>query len=476
MSSSHKNIVRNIVLIRFIHSTQASKSQKSEAQREKERKRKEHAQKILQQHGGKKQKASSSSGAPSTVTDTATTVSPFQQIFKYRAQGFEIAFKFRNAPPRPPVGPSFMGADLDEKLREVAKYKPLNTVDENHHWKLHTEPDLGVPLAPSAIDPHSYQFVETRSPQLDPADAELLDWKGSMGDTAADRLKKIRDETRAAARLALLGKGSLDKFMLEKSKSSMASSNETDATRKIFSRVLNEGMQSWMKKTTYMTNDYSRKVHDFKSLAKTKRETEDDLELRQQNITLRRSGSAISKTFDEGMQTVGTHPSKSNVHPVAEMELLPDVNHWAYSYTHVVVDKPPGGEDVASLGKAIISNVQQDDTAARMNCELSVPSKKKDEPVEITDGSILYEAVQQYDLDVVPLKEEDAPYITFCVWVNPESKSALYTPVSSRVHLSSGKPFDDERYKTEVKRRSMDEDDKAESQERLSELEIVEPS
>ena len=35
------------------------------------------------------------------------------------------------------------------------------------------------------------------------------------------------------------------------------------AKKKAFSRVLKEGMQTWMKKTTYLSNDYSRKVHDF---------------------------------------------------------------------------------------------------------------------------------------------------------------------------------------------------------------------
>ncbi|KAG7351207.1 RNA polymerase II associated Paf1 family protein [Nitzschia inconspicua] len=446
----------------------ASKSQKSEAQKEKERKRKEHAQKILQQHGGKKQKTSSSNAVP--TSSDGTSVSPFQQLFKFRAQGFEISFKFRNAPPRPPVGPCFMGADVDEKLRDLSKYKPLNAVDENHRWKLHTEPDLGVPLAPSAIDPRSYQFVVTNPPPLDPADADLLDWKGSMGDSAAEQLKRMRDDARAKARLALLGKGSLDRILLEKTKTSMAASNESDATRKIFSRVLNEGMQSWMKKTTYMTNDYSRRVHDFKSLAKTKREVEDDLELRQQTITQRRSTAAISKTFDEGKQAVVTHPSKSNVKPVAEMEFLPDESHWVYSYTHVVIEKPPSGGEVTRMKEAIIGNVQQDDVSARMTCELfvkSITNLQEDDTSEM----IPYEAVQQYDLDVVPLKEEDAPHISFCIWVNPESGLAMYTPVSSRVHLSGGKPLKNEQYKMEVTRRQINDDDREEMQERLMELE-----
>jgi Fe-S cluster biosynthesis and repair protein YggX len=52
-----------------------------------------------------------------------------------------------------------------------------------------------------------------------------------------------------------------------------------NVNRRIFSRVLSEGVQSWMKKTTYITKDYSRKVHDFKSLAKNKQEAEVNLEV-----------------------------------------------------------------------------------------------------------------------------------------------------------------------------------------------------
>jgi Paf1 len=428
----------------------------------------------LQQHGGKKQKTSSSTPSTPSGTDGSATISPFQQIFKYRAQGFEISFKFRNAPPRPPVGPNFMGADLDEKLRDLSKYKPLNAIDENYRWKLHTEPDLGVPLAPSAIDPHSYQFDETNAPPLDAADLDLLEWKGSMGDTAAEELKKIRDNARAAARLALLGKGSLKDLMSPKSKTSAAISAESESTRKIFSRVLNEGMQSWMKKTTYMTNDYSRRVHDFKSLAKTKREAEDELDVRQQTITQRRSTAAISKTFDEVKQTVTLHPSKSNVHPVAEMEFLPDATHWGHSYTHVVVDKAPDEEDVSKMAEAIVGNVLQDEATARMKCDFFVPSKK--DIMEDSGEETPYEAAQQYDLEVVPLKEEDAPHITFCIWVNQDSGLALYTPVSSRVHLSSGKSLKNEdRYQMQVARRQMDDDDKVERQERLMELESDAP-
>ena len=423
---------------------QNAKHQKSDAQREKERKRKEHAQKILQKHGGKKQK-----------TAPESTSSAFQALFKQRAQGFEIAFKFRNAPPRPPVGPSFIGANLSDKLREISQYKPLNAVEVNYRWKLHCEQDLGVPLAPSAMDPLSYNQNTPEETPLHPDDQKLLEWDGSMGDSAAEQLKKRRDNARAAARLTLMGK-SPAKFLMEKTKSA---SKGIASKKKAFSRVLDENMQSWMKKTTYITNDYGRKVHDFKSLAKTKQELEQDLELRQQRIMKRRAAPAVARTFEDSKVPVVKHPSKKGVTAVAEMAFLPNVKKWGNAYTHVVVDKAPG-KDVSFLNKAFVANVEKKDATARMTCQVFGESEEF--------GS--YNAMQACELDVVPLKEEDAPHVNFCIWIDPTNNEALFTPISSRVQLSNGRPLRKKSHKMNITRRPMTDDDKVEVEERLAEV------
>ena len=434
--------------LRCIDHWKNAKHQKSDAQREKERKRKEHAQKILQKHGGgdrKKQK-----------TAPEATSSAFQALFKQRAQGFEINFKFRNAPPRPPVGPSFIGADLSDKLKEISQYKPLNAVEVNYRWGLHCEQDLGVPLAPSAMDPLSYSQNKPEETPLHPDDLRLLEWDGSMGDSAAEQLKKRRDNARAAARLALMGK-SPAKFLMEKSKSA---SKGHLSKKKAFSRVLDESMQSWMKKTTYITNDYSRKVHDFKSLAETKQELEKDLEIRQQQIMQRRAAPAVARTFEDCKVPVVRHPSKKGVTPVAEMAFLPNVKKWGNAYTHVVVDKAPG-DDVAFLNKAFVANVEKKDATARMTCQVFGESES---------DSGAYTAMQGYELDVVPLKEEDEPHINFCIWIDPQNNEALYTPISSRVQLSNGRPLRKNNYTMNITRRDMTDDDKAEVEERLAEV------
>ncbi|KAL3911921.1 MAG: hypothetical protein SGILL_007092, partial [Bacillariaceae sp.] len=438
----------------------ASKSQKSAEQREKERKRKEHAAKILGKHkpGGKKQKTSASPAK----SDVSTT-SAFQTLFKARARGFEIDFKFRNAPPRPPVGPCFFGSDLDEKLQELSQYKPLNSVEANYRWHLHTEPDLGVSFAPSAMDPNSYQYVETSCPPLDKADSDLLEWKGSMGDSVAETLKQSRDNARAVARMTAMGKSPAKPL----SKSPLSTSKSLDdSSRKTYSRVLNEAMQSWMKKTTYISNDHSRKVHDFKSLAKTKADLEEDLVGRQQDLMQKRSAPAVAATFTEVKHPVKKHPSKKNLTPVAEMEFLPDVDHWGKSYTHVVFDKSPGEEDAAKLDKAIVANVQQKDATARMTGEVFAPADVQDAN---TNGD-QYTAIQQYELDVVPLKEEDIPHDNFCIWVDPDSGKASYIPVSSRVMMSTGRPLHKQKFNMKVTRRAMTDEDKADMDQRLAEV------
>ena len=391
-------------------------------------------------------------------TEKLDDKSKFQDLFAQRAQGFQIDFKFRNNPPRPPVGPCFVGHGLDGVLHDLAQYKPLNAVEVNYTWKLHSEPDLGVPLAPSAMDPKSYTSCDPH-PNLHPDDQNLLEWKGSMGDTAAEELKKRRDNARATARLALLGK---NPALLLKAKASVSSNSAMTSGRKSFSRVLDMSMQSWMKKTTYLSNDYSRKVHDFKSLAKTKEELVQDLAMREKQFSKKRTGVAISQTFEDVKNlSISKHPTKTNVTPVMEMPFLPNADLWGNAYTHVVMDKSPG-EGSEALSQAFVANVQKRDANARMTCQLFVPG----------EGGGSYQAIQQYDLDVLPLKEEDAPHVNFCIFVDKANKVASYIPISSRVQLSTGRPLKKKSFNMKIERRTMTNDEKREMEERVAEIDV----
>jgi hypothetical protein len=483
----------HLALFSFLQ-TQAAKM--TNADSDKNRKRKEHQKRILSQQGGK---PSGSDGKLSS-TDVPQS-SAFQELFTQRAQGFQIDFRFRNAPPRPPVGPTWVGHSLTQVLHDVSRqYQPSlqNSVEVNYKWKLHTESDLGIPLAPTAMDLKSYDEAavvkdkqhanngnsnnSTAAP-LHPDDAALLDWKGAMGDTAADHLKTRRDRARAAARMAGMGK------VLAAPVTTGAQTGpqklRKEVKKKDFSRVLNDPLQTWMKKTTYLSNDYSRKVHDFKSLAQTKQELAVDLRVKQQEISLRHTALAVAESFKD-MPLV--HPTRKNLKPKRVMPLLPNVDNWGRAYTHVVIDKAPNLKNTthtnASLNQAIIANVEKRQANAHMDCQLWVPAavddKKKDAEKDEDDSDtenqavgdakkMPFEPVQEFDLDVMPLKEENVPATNFCLWVDSVKGVATYVPLSSRVHLTTGRPVRGAGANL-VTRRPVTDQERDELEERMAEV------
>jgi len=423
-----------------------AKKAKSDSQREKDRKRKEHAARVLNQQN-KKHKTLSESGAETSA---------FEALFAQRAQGFKVDFAFRNAPPRPPVGPCFVGQGLEGVLQDASQYKPLNAVEVNYTWKLHSEPDLGVPLAPSAMNLHSYEKPLVTEKELHPDDLALLDWKGSMGDTAAEQLQKHRDNERARARLALAGK-----VPILATQSYLPTKK---AGNKEFSRVLDENLPFYMKKTTYLSNDYSRKVHDFKSLADKKKDTVQDLHSKQLVMDVARSAQAISKTFLGELSTTSLkHPTNANAKPVSAMPFLPLVNHWGYAYTHVVMDNSPKNcseEDLKELTHSFIAHVEKKLANDRMTCQLLIPAGRYNSSNE-------YRALQQYDLDVTPLKEEGEPHVNFVVILG--ENDATYLPISSRVNLSTGRPS--KKWNT-ITRRPLSDEEMYEINEGIAEVDF----
>lgn len=52
----------------------------------------------------------------------------------------------------------------------------------------------------------------------------------------------------------------------------------------------------------------------------------------------------------------------------------------------------------------------------------------------------MYLALQQYDLDVVPLRDSTIPPVHYAWIVDPTKEHAGYHCVGSRVHLSTGRP------------------------------------
>ena len=314
---------------------------------------------------------------------------------------------FRNAAPRPPVGPCFVGLGLDGELNDKwTRYKPNNAVESNYSWKLHAEPDLGVPLAPSAmdlegcyvdpskankkqksIDAYDELFnddettdekKENKGPApLHPDDEALINWKGYAGDSAAEELQRRRDGARAEARLQ--GMSTVKSIMTTQEKFAQQHQGSVAKRVKGFtSRVLDEENPFFMRKTTYLANDPTESVHAFKSLAQTKAALAADVE-QQLGENKMSDKDAITISFEIANKSgvKRAHPTKKDVEAVYEIPLLPDDITWGHTFTHVTLDNLPkmnSNREITAkqLEKAYIADVNKGSQNLRMECNLLI--------------------------------------------------------------------------------------------------------
>eukprot|EP00563_Minutocellus_polymorphus_P002882 CAMPEP_0181037026 /NCGR_PEP_ID=MMETSP1070-20121207/9180_1 /TAXON_ID=265543 /ORGANISM="Minutocellus polymorphus, Strain NH13" /LENGTH=586 /DNA_ID=CAMNT_0023114711 /DNA_START=153 /DNA_END=1913 /DNA_ORIENTATION=+ len=489
---------------------------KSQTRQERESKKKEHIQRVLaEQERQKRQKtgdgtpsSSSAAGAagrskspgPGPGGDKADATggsSAFGALFTKRTEGFLIDLKFRNAPPRPPVGPCFVGLGLEGELTDKwTKYKPQNAVEQNYAWKLHAEADLGVPLAPSAMDLAGCYADPTRPtkdgsgqevpapgpPDLHPDDEALINWAGPKGDTAAEELQKRRDRRRAEA----LGVANVGGLTARSDATAIKLANRTTAQggKSFKSRVLNENIQSWMKKTTYLTNDQTRSVHQFKSLAHTKKEAAADIDAKLKTTTeLSSDRLTIEAGFDLANQSAATgaaarrHPTKRGVTAVFDFPLLPDASTWGHKYTHVVLDKPPGQvpgrkrppPNAEQLERAFVSDVAErevderqagtggpDKSGREFDCNLLVPT---DLSAALSSEPTGYDVAQRYDMTVLTLKDAENPHNNFILMVDEDSGTVTYHTLWTRLNLSSGRPGKEDEPDSTIAKVAVQEED-----------------
>ena len=481
----------------------AAKSRpKSQTRQEREKQKKEHVQRVLaEQERQKRQKTGDGtpegrSKSPGPGGADAGGTSAFGALFTKRTEGFLIDLKFRNAPPRPPVGPCFVGLGLEGELNDKwTKYKPQNAVEQNYAWKLHAEADLGVPLAPSAMDLAGCYADPTRPtkdasgqevpapgpPDLHPDDEALINWTGPKGDTAAEELQKRRDRRRAEA----LGVANVGGLASRSDAAAIKLANRATAqggSKSFKSRVLNENIQSWMKKTTYLTNDQTRSVHQFKSLANTKKEAAAEIDAKLRTTTEQSSDRlTIEAGFDAASRQSAAasrrHPTKRGVTAVFDYPLLPDASTWGHKYTHVVLDKPPGPvpgrkrppPNAEQLERAFVADVAErevderqagtggpDKSGREFDCNLLVPS---DLSAALSSEPTGYDVAQRYDMTVLTLKDADSPHNNFILMIDEENGTVTYHTLWTRLNLSSGRPGrEDEPDSTIAKVAAQEED------------------
>ena len=485
----------------------AAKSKpKSSSRQERESRKKEHVQRVLaEQAERQKRQKTGEGGAPSSAgrskspgpagdrADASGGSSAFGALFAKRTEGFLIDLKFRNAPPRPPVGPCFVGLGLEGELNDKwTKYKPQNAVEQNYAWKLHAEADLGVPLAPSAMDLAGCYADPTRPtkdesgqevpapgpPSMHPDDEALINWTGPKGDTAAEELQKRRDRRRAEA-LGVANVGGLSRS----DAAAIKLANRTTPGKSFKSRVLNEDIQSWMKKTTYLTNDQTRSVHQFKSLAESKKQAASEIDAKLKTTTEQTSDrQTIEAGFDmannsTSATTTRRHPTKRGVTAVFDFPLLPDASTWGHKYTHVVLDKPPGPvpgrkrppPNADQLERAFVADVAErevderqaaaggpDKSGREFDCNLLVPT---DLSAALSSEPTGYDVAQRYDMTVLTLKDADSPHNNFILMVDEENGTVTYHTLWTRLNLSSGRPGkEDEPDSTIAKVAAQEED------------------
>ena len=475
---------------------------------EKERKRREHAQRIL---GAQRKKH------PSLQPEIRSSI--FQSLFHERAEGFLIDLRFRNAPPRPPVGPTFVGLGLEGELtNKWTKYKARNAVETQYTWKLHPKRELGAQLAVSGMDYENCYTDRKRNdeivgddsllggdgkknekqhnmsshvvPTLDIDDDALINWRGGIGDTAAEQLQQKQDRVRAAARLAIAqGYGAPVKVPNGTPNSNIiggiGSCGSAFRLKKhhLKSRILDEKTPNFMKKTTYLTND-ATSVHRFTSLAHTQVQRARDVD---QALAEKKSQYSemdmIEMGFKEanfwGNQVVASedctsrriHPLKKDINSLWDLPILPDVETWGHTFTHVVVDNPPKkiGKNATKrakkknqaneitfnakqLHKAVVADVAKQKQNSRMECTLwsssyhcpkrmAAVSELSEPPAKVSRKGQMYVALQQYDLDVVPLRDPSVPPVHYVLVIDPSKRTVGYHSVGSRVHLSTGRPI-----------------------------------
>lgn len=206
------------------------------------------------------------------------------------------------------------------------------------------------------------------------------------------------------------------------------------------------------------------------------------MQAKQDELAKKRSTRAVVASFEDVPINKLKHPMKKNLKPKKVLPMLPSIENWGKAFTHVVIDKPPiparnQKYDMAGLNTAVVGNVEKRQANARMSCQLYIPSSSpsatgnnnKDDDKK--NGTGRYEGIQAFDLDVVPLKEdEDAPHAHFCLWVDPEKGVATYLPISSRVQLSSGRPVRGGPPIRYVRRRPLSQKEQDEVEERMAEI------
>jgi hypothetical protein len=217
---------------------------------------------------------------------------------------FLCQLQFRNTLPDPPLGPHFLKIPLN--IEKAVQYAPTS-LETEHKWKLHCNRDLGVDI--DIIDARSYT-VPAQPVPLHPADAELLNW---------DPKRELVGKPKSNA------KGISEPL------------SRQERRRAIDTQV------TWLKKTSYLTNDPGGAVHRFKSEQQSQRDKSARLAADLAAKRKRDPVNAVEHSFAEASKKLSKLQHSTNKELTAEWSIpvLPDTALWGNQYTHVQFDVDP---------------------------------------------------------------------------------------------------------------------------------------
>ena len=327
---------------------------------------------------------------------------------------FAMDLEFRSGLPN--SAPPMMMMKLPSMLPELCKHKWCE-LDHPKYRKLHVEPMMGIKI--DLINDDKISRTANRQP-LHPDDVKLMDMcKPFLGDDWQDvvgpRYFEAKDLPVPEKVLAKLAKEEADRsardargddgFMGPENPmpfNDEPSTEDLKIVKSEMSKKRDEAAKdaSWLKNTTYLSNDLSQRVHDFTSDVQEKGKLEAIRKAAKFDVDdeAYQSTAVVQKAEDSFRQVKNYKPSKQ---VEWEVPILPEFDAGAVDGTRVLVsfdDEPPSENDDTELPSRLVSKVQATKVKKRgqnvMSAALSLKEKE-------TEDEATYKWSRQYQVRVV---------------------------------------------------------------------------
>jgi predicted GNAT superfamily acetyltransferase len=206
-----------------------------------------------------------------------------------------------------------------------------------------------------------------------------------------------------------------------------------------------------MKKTTYLANNIGTRVHAHVSLATANAKRRAQIDEKLSGIKALGGVAAINNTFDQASKYDDEnwlkslkHNSNPNLTCEYALPLLPFVETWGSTLIHAEIPAPKVSKgsvviDPSRIARGLISDVERKANQHRLECNVLVPPPNSG-VADLNSSSVGYVPIQQYDLEVIPLRTSGTNDINYVLCIDQEHGGVWYHPLASKVSLSTGRP------------------------------------